>query len=107
VSKGGNATFTIYAKNSQAPCSEANAAGSTITVHYRMSGNAKQGIDYTLSGTPGKVTIPPGQQSATVILHALNNSRRTTVDATMNLTKPANAKYNLSPPTSATVSLLK
>ena len=38
-----------------------------------MSGKAKLGTDYTLSGTPGQVTIPAGHFSARVVLHAKRN----------------------------------
>jgi hypothetical protein len=101
VSKGGHATFTVFINGTNTdPCGP-------ITVRYAMSGTANQGTDYTLSGTPGEVTIPTSHQSATVTLHALKNSRKTTVKATMTLTKPArNAGYALAPPTSATVTLL-
>jgi hypothetical protein len=36
-----------------------------------MSGRAVRGRDYTLSGTPGKVTIPAGRSYATVTLHSI------------------------------------
>jgi hypothetical protein len=36
-----------------------------------MRGTAINGTDYTLSGTPGQVTIGAGQNSATVTLHAI------------------------------------
>jgi hypothetical protein len=36
-----------------------------------MRGTAQQGSDYTLDGTPGQVTIPAGQSSATIVLHAV------------------------------------
>lgn len=38
-----------------------------------MSGKARLGIDYTLSGTAGEVDIPAGASSATVTLTALTN----------------------------------
>ena len=67
-----------------------------------MSGQATQGVDYTLSGTPGQVTVPAGQSSATVILHALNdNLTEGHESATMTLTPGAG--YNLSSTNSATV----
>ena len=40
----------------------------SITVRYAMSGTATNGTDYTLSGTPNRVTIPAGQSSAAVTL---------------------------------------
>lgn len=36
-----------------------------------MSGKAKEGSDYTLSGSAGQVTIPAGQAAATVTLTAV------------------------------------
>lgn len=38
---------------------------------YLMGGTAREGTDYTLSGISGQVTIPAGQASATVVLHAV------------------------------------
>jgi hypothetical protein len=42
-----------------------------VIVSYSMRGTAQNGIDYTLDGTPGRVTIAAGQTSATVVLHAI------------------------------------
>ena len=39
-----------------------------------MSGKASLGSDYTLSGTPGQVTIPAGQAFGSITLHALTNT---------------------------------
>jgi len=58
-------------------------AAQNLTIFYSMSGSATLGSDYTLSGTPGQVTIPAGQSSAGVILHALKKVNKT---ATMTLT---------------------
>ena len=41
-----------------------------------MRGSALNGTDYTLSGTPGEVTIDAGQNSATVILHSIADQVR-------------------------------
>jgi hypothetical protein len=57
-------------------------AAQPVTVFYSMSGKAKLGTDYTLSGTPGQVTIPAGQFSARVVLHARKNVKKA---ATMTL----------------------
>ena len=57
-------------------------AAQPVTVFYSMSGKAKLGTDYTLSGTPGQVTIPAGEFSARVVLHARKNVKK---DATMTL----------------------
>jgi hypothetical protein len=74
VRKGQNAAFIVAL--------DPGPAAQDITVFYSMSGNARLGIDYTLSGTPGEVTIPAGEFSARVILHALTNVNR---KATMTL----------------------
>jgi hypothetical protein len=47
-----------------------------VTVGYVMRGSALNGIDYTLSGTPGQVTIVAGQNSATVVLHSIADHLR-------------------------------
>ena len=57
-------------------------AAQPVTVHYSMSGGAILGTDYTLSGTPGEVTIPAGQSFAKVILHARKSVKKA---ATMTL----------------------
>ena len=36
-----------------------------------MRGSAQIGVDYTLSGTSGSVTIPAGQSSASIALQAI------------------------------------
>ena len=53
-----------------------------VTVRYVMKGTAVFGRHYTLSGVFGEVTIPAGQTSAKVTLHALTRGRKT---ATMKL----------------------
>lgn len=50
------------------------AAAAPLTISYRMGGKAQQGIDYTLDGSSGQVTIPAGQTSARVVLHAINDN---------------------------------
>jgi hypothetical protein len=62
VAEGGDATFTI---------SSSVILSRPITVSYSTRGTAQQGSDYTLAGTPGQVTIPAGQSSATVLLHSV------------------------------------
>jgi uncharacterized repeat protein (TIGR01451 family) len=74
ISQGQNAVFTISTTHGATACPK--------TVYYSMSGTAHVGSDYTLSGTFGQVTIPAGQSSATVTLHALQNGNKT---ATMTL----------------------
>jgi hypothetical protein len=75
-------------------------ASTAITVHYSMGGNAILGQHYSLSGTPGQVTIQAGASSASVTLTVLSvgYAGRT---ATMNLT--SGTGYTLSTPTSASV----
>ncbi len=58
------------------------AAKETYVTVSTMSGSARLGTDYTLSGTPGQVTIAAGRFSGRVILHALRNVNR---NATMTL----------------------
>jgi len=74
VRKGQNAAFIVAL--------DRGPAAQPITVFYSMSGSARLGTDYTLSGTPGQVTIAAGRFSARVILHALRNVNR---NATMTL----------------------
>lgn len=75
IRKGEDAFFTITARDN---CAD-------VTIFYEMKGKAKMGIDYTLSGTPGRAFIPAGQGATTVVLHALYNSRK----------KPAPGKLKL------------
>jgi K319L-like, PKD domain len=62
VIEGDDATFTF---------SSSVVRQQPTTVFYSMGGRAQRGSDYTLSGTPGQVTIPAGQLSATVFLHSI------------------------------------
>jgi hypothetical protein len=64
IKEGKTATYTVHASA---------AVSRNTTVGYAMSGTAGQGPDYTLSGTPGQVTIPAGQSSATVTLTAITD----------------------------------
>jgi uncharacterized repeat protein (TIGR01451 family) len=75
VKKGQQAAFIVAL--------DPGPAAQPVTVNYSMSGSATLGSDYTLSGTPGQVTIPAGESSARVILRALRNVKK---NATMNLT---------------------
>src|SRR5436305_430024 len=49
-----------------------------LTVSYVMNGTAIFGVDYSLSGIFGKITIPAGKTSATVTITALKNLARKT-----------------------------
>ena len=67
-----------------------------------MSGKAIQGSDYTLDGTPGQVTIPIGQDSAAVTLHALTDSLTKEKSETATMTLRAGSSYSFGgtpPPT--------
>jgi hypothetical protein len=50
-----------------------------------MSGTAVLGTDYTLSGTPGKITISAGASSAVVTLQVITSKTKGSETATMNL----------------------
>jgi hypothetical protein len=45
-------------------------------VNYSMSGKAREGSDYTLSGTPGQIMISAGQSSGSVTLSALIDNKK-------------------------------
>jgi hypothetical protein len=62
VVEGSDATFTI---------SSSVVVSQTLTVNYSTRGSATNGVDYTLSGMPGQVTIAAGQNSTTVTLHSI------------------------------------
>ena len=79
-----------------------SAVSQSTTVFYSMSGTATQGSDYTLSGTPGQVTIPAGQSTATVTMHAVaDHVPEGNETATMTLN--SGAGYTVSANNSATV----
>jgi hypothetical protein len=70
-----------------------------------MSGNATNGTDYKLSGTPNQVTIPAGQSSATVTLKSkADGVTEGTETATMTL-QPGSG-YKVGRNNQATVSIL-
>ena len=93
IRAGGAAVFTI---------STATPPANSITVGYRMSGNAGLGSNYSLSGTQGQVTIQAGSTSATVTLTELAAARKAKT-ATMILN--SSSAYILAKPTSASVTL--
>jgi hypothetical protein len=74
VKKGQKAAFIVAL--------DPGPAVQPVTVNYSMSGSAALDTDYTLSGTPGQVTIPAGQSSARVVLRALRSVKK---GATMTL----------------------
>jgi len=96
IKEGESATYMVSASQ---------AVSQSTTVYYSMSGNATQGSDYTLSGTPEQVTIPAGQSSAAVTLNALkDNVREKNETATMNL--QPDPSYKLGKVQKATVTIV-
>ena len=95
IKQGDNATFTVSASK---------AVSQSTTVHYSMSGTASLGTDYTLSGSPGQVTIPAGQSSGSVTLSASSTNAKKKKTATMNL--QSGAGYKLAKPKNATVTIV-
>ena len=90
-------TFTVSASTTN--------PSQSVTVFYSTTGKAKNGKDYTLSGTPGQVTIPAGQSSATITLHALtDNIVETNEKATLTLL--AGAGYRLGTVIKASVTII-
>jgi hypothetical protein len=94
VTAGQNATFTFTASPSP------HAAA---TIHFAMSGGAKQGTDYSLSA--GSIILGPTQSSATVVLHDLHSSSRKNKGkiATMQLQKGTG--YTVGSPSKASISV--
>jgi hypothetical protein len=97
ISEGQTAVYTVSRSNIDTHYA--------ITISYTMSGGATLGSDYTLSGTPGQVTIPAGQSSGQVTLTALiDHVSEKTQRAIMNLSAAVN--YTLqNGSSSATVSI--
>jgi hypothetical protein len=93
---GQTATYTISVAS-------ANPTAA-LTINYVMGGTARMGIHYSLNGTIGKVTIPPGATSANVTLTVLTPARRAKT-ATMFLTNGAG--YGLSFPKTASVKITR
>ena len=48
----------------------------STNVNYSVTGDATRGVDFVVSGTPGRVTIRAGQSSASVIVTSTNASGR-------------------------------
>lgn len=84
VVEGNDATFTISASV---------AVLQPLAVSYSMRGTGINGSDYTLTGTPGKVTIGTGQTSATVAIHSIaDHVKEKSETAVMALTSGAGYK---------------
>jgi hypothetical protein len=99
VSEGGSAAFTIFAStvNPSQP----------VTVNYVMSGKALNGIDYTLSGIQGQITIPAGASSAAVTLNALTDNQREKKEKLVMTLQPGTGYELLKRKKSATVTIAR
>lgn len=75
-----------------------------LVVNYTRSGTATSGADYAAIATPGSVTIPDGQPSATVAVSP-NQDAGNEGNETVILTLTANAAYTVGTPSSATVTI--
>jgi hypothetical protein len=96
IHRGANATFTISASTMN--------PSQVTTVLYAMSGTARPGIDYGLSGVFGEVDIPAGASSTTVTLHARMRAKS---GEKATLTVMPGENYTLSSPTKATVTIVR
>jgi hypothetical protein len=96
ASAGGTATYIVST-------SIVNPTAA-VTVNYRMSGRAALGTNYTLSGSPGQVTIPAGAHSANVTLTAVSARRRPKV---ANMVLISGSGYSVSFPNSASVTIMR
>lgn len=45
-----------------------------LTVHYTISGDAREGVDYTILGERGKVVIPKGKYFGNIQVQFINNA---------------------------------
>ncbi len=95
ILEGADATFTV---------SSSAVVSQSVTVGYVMRGTARPGTDYTLGGTGGRVTIPAGQRSATVSLHA-NTDRTRERSETAIMALSSGTGYKLSTITKATLTI--
>ena len=85
VVEGNDAVFTF---------TSSTAVSQPVTVNYSMRGTALNGIDYTLDGTAGQVTIAAGENSATVTLHSIADHVKER-NETVIMTPSAGAGYKL------------
>jgi len=70
-----------------------------------MRGTAQNGTDYTLTGTPGQVTIPAGQASATVTLNAIADHVRERNESAIMALAPGTG-YKVPKPGKATLTIV-
>jgi hypothetical protein len=70
--------ITLKESHSQPDSLEVHYAGPALDedliVSYAISGNAREGVDYTILETRGKVTIKAGDYFANIIVKMINNS---------------------------------
>ena len=45
-----------------------------VVINYSIGGTARQGVDYVINGTPGKVKIKSGEYFGTIEVQLINNS---------------------------------
>jgi hypothetical protein len=45
-----------------------------LTIFYKVSGNARDGVDFTISGEVGKVTIKKGEYVGNISINLINNA---------------------------------
>lgn len=69
-----------------------------------MRGTARQGVDYTLGGTVGRVTLGSGQRTATVSVHA-NTDRTREKSETAIMALATGTGYKLSTVAKATLTI--
>jgi hypothetical protein len=51
-----------------------NALDEDLNITYKISGNARAGIDYTIAGEAGRVTIKKGEYTGTISVSLINNA---------------------------------
>jgi D-alanyl-D-alanine carboxypeptidase len=96
VRAGGDASFVI----STSRIDQANPT----TVQYNMSGRARFGSDYSLTGVFGQATIPAGSSSTQITLHSFNAANRKSMKAATMKLVPS-AAYRLALPKKATITI--
>jgi hypothetical protein len=96
INEGQSSTYTVTASST---------VTQSITVNYTMSGTATNGIDYSLTGTQGQVTVSAGQSSAKIGMKT-NADHLTEGTETAIMTLQPGSGYKLGNPKQATVSIL-
>jgi hypothetical protein len=96
INEGQSSTYTVTASST---------VTQSITVNYTMSGTATHGIDYSLTGTQGQVTVSAGQSSAKIGMKT-NADHLTEGTETAIMTLQPGSGYKLGNPKQATVSIL-